>query len=541
MTVSVQDPIKKYMGNGSAVSFAYPYRLLDAEDMKVYLNGVLQASGYTITGIDNASGGAVIFSTPPANGVLVILQRLVSLDRDTDYQEAAAIPTDTLDRDFDRLWFAVQDGRAAALEIVGGDILDAKNQRIINLANPINAQDAVTKVWTETAMTSQLTQATTQAGISTTKAAESAASAAAALASQNAAAASASTSSTQAGISTAKAVEAAASAAAALASQNAAATSEANALAYKNTATTQAGIATTKAADAASSAAAAAADAANTAATWEDVVEALANGSVAAVNGRGGLVILTKADVGLTNADNTSDINKPISTAQQAAITQAAPPGAVMHFAGTVVPAGWLKRNGAAISRTAYAALFAAIGTTFGSGDGSTTFNLPDDRGNFDRGWDDGRGIDAGRAFGSEQASDNLVHTHTASDPGHTHSTSDPGHAHGVYDPGHAHSAWTDAQGHHDHYYTTAQVSGVGTGSAGLFGRLVDGDVGRNTNGAGSHGHNVGIGGAGTNIGIYGAGTGLSIVARVTGITNQNSGGSEARPRNRAYMPIIKY
>ena len=79
------------------------------------------------------------------------------------------------------------------------------------------------------------------------------------------------------------------------------------------------------------------------------------------------------------------------------------PSGAVLYFAGQTAPAGWLKANGAAVSRTAYAALFAAIGTTYGAGDGSTTFNLPDLRGEFMRGWDDGRGIDHGRAFGSAQ------------------------------------------------------------------------------------------------------------------------------------------
>lgn len=77
--------------------------------------------------------------------------------------------------------------------------------------------------------------------------------------------------------------------------------------------------------------------------------------------------------------------------------------GQVAFFARSTAPTGWLKANGAAISRTTYAALFAAIGATFGAGDGSTTFNLPDLRGQFPRGWDDGRGVDAGRAFGSAQ------------------------------------------------------------------------------------------------------------------------------------------
>ena len=77
--------------------------------------------------------------------------------------------------------------------------------------------------------------------------------------------------------------------------------------------------------------------------------------------------------------------------------------GEVAFFARTTPPSGWLKANGAAVSRTTYAALFAAIGTTFGAGDGLTTFNLPDLRGEFLRGLDDGRNIDRGRRLGTAQ------------------------------------------------------------------------------------------------------------------------------------------
>lgn len=77
--------------------------------------------------------------------------------------------------------------------------------------------------------------------------------------------------------------------------------------------------------------------------------------------------------------------------------------GKVDLFAGNAAPIGWLKANGALVSRTAYAVLFAAIGTTYGAGDGSTTFALPDLRGQFLRVFDDGRGVDAGRVFGSTQ------------------------------------------------------------------------------------------------------------------------------------------
>lgn len=87
--------------------------------------------------------------------------------------------------------------------------------------------------------------------------------------------------------------------------------------------------------------------------------------------------------------------------------------GEVAFFARNTAPSGYLKANGAAISRTSYAALFASIGTTFGVGDGSTTFNIPDLRGEFLRGWDDGRGVDSGRVFGSAQSGSVEAHTHT--------------------------------------------------------------------------------------------------------------------------------
>ena len=79
------------------------------------------------------------------------------------------------------------------------------------------------------------------------------------------------------------------------------------------------------------------------------------------------------------------------------------PVGVVECFARAAAPGGWLACDGAAVSRTTYADLFAAIGTAFGAGDGSTTFNLPDLRGEFVRGLDSGRGVDAARVLGTAQ------------------------------------------------------------------------------------------------------------------------------------------
>lgn len=97
--------------------------------------------------------------------------------------------------------------------------------------------------------------------------------------------------------------------------------------------------------------------------------------------------------------------------------------GMVSMFALAAAPSGWLLCNGAAVSRSVYAALFAAIGTTFGAGDGSTTFNLPELRGEFLRGLDSGRGVDVDRVLGSAQVDRNKAHNHggTGSAGAHTH------------------------------------------------------------------------------------------------------------------------
>jgi hypothetical protein len=63
------------------------------------------------------------------------------------------------------------------------------------------------------------------------------------------------------------------------------------------------------------------------------------------------------------------------------------PAGSVIYHAANTAPSGFLKANGAAVSRSTYSDLFTAIGTTFGTGDGSSTFNVPDLRGEFMRGW----------------------------------------------------------------------------------------------------------------------------------------------------------
>lgn len=106
------------------------------------------------------------------------------------------------------------------------------------------------------------------------------------------------------------------------------------------------------------------------------------------------------------------------------------PAGAVQLFGMNTAPVGWLACDGLAYSRATFAALFAAIGTTWGAGDGSSTFNVPDLRGVFPRGWDNGKGLDPARVFASYAADMLAAHTHIQD--AHSHTVTDPGHAHGI-------------------------------------------------------------------------------------------------------------
>jgi phage-related tail fiber protein len=86
------------------------------------------------------------------------------------------------------------------------------------------------------------------------------------------------------------------------------------------------------------------------------------------------------------------------ATVKTKSLEVGAPSGAVSAFAGTTAPTGWLLCDGSEVSRVTYSTLFAAIGTSCGSGNGSTTFNIPDYRGRFLRGVDGIAGNDPDKA-----------------------------------------------------------------------------------------------------------------------------------------------
>jgi microcystin-dependent protein len=136
-------------------------------------------------------------------------------------------------------------------------------------------------------------------------------------------------------------------------------------------------------------------------------------------------------------------------------------PGEIRMFGAVTVPAGWLACDGLAVSRTTYALLFAAIGTTWGTGDGSTTFNLPDFRGRVPIAPGTGSGLTARvlAAKGGEEghvmtAAENGAHNHV--DNGHTHPAT------GAHAIAHSHGSPAGSSG----YAIVAGTYGMNPGGA---------------------------------------------------------------------------
>jgi microcystin-dependent protein len=199
--------------------------------------------------------------------------------------------------------------------------------------------------------------------------------------------------------------------------------------------------------------------------------------------------------------------------------------------------------RGQPISRTTYSALFALIGTTYGAGDGSTTFALPDLSGRLlacREGMDGapapgrittaGSGID-GTALGATGGVETVTlatsqipshtHTNTLSDPGHVHGVSDPTHAHSVSDPSHAHGVNDPT-----HAHSSSSFGLAGGGLSGFAsGGLAPGGVIVNAAATG-----ISIQAAATGVSIQGAATGVSIQSAATGasIVNAAQGGGLA-------------
>ena len=115
------------------------------------------------------------------------------------------------------------------------------------------------------------------------------------------------------------------------------------------------------------------------------------------------------------------------------AVSVLMPSGSLMPYAGSSAPTGYLLCDGAAISRSTYSALFALVGTTYGAGDGSSTFNIPDLRGRVIAGQDDMGGASANRLTGLTGGVDGDVLGGSGGAETHTLATSElPAHDHDI-------------------------------------------------------------------------------------------------------------
>lgn len=253
---------------------------------------------------------------------------------------------------------------------------------------------------------------------------------------------------------------------------------------------------------------------------------------------------------------NTVDLYQPVISGG------IIPVATVMWFCSPRVPEGYLLCDGREVLRAEYSQLFRAVGELYGSGDGSTTFNLPNLVGRFCRGWGPVSPLDPDRTFGSYQEDQvgvhnhglqPVIHNHTITDPGHIHGVTDPGHIHDIVDPGHIHTVgdpghqhtWTDFS--HVGYaaaYDVIYNGAIQFGSGGLF-------YGRYTYTTVQNFANMVVERNFTNLLLQNAQSNVVAGTRVTGVTIDNhgtninytemAGANETRPDNIALLPVIRY
>jgi microcystin-dependent protein len=211
-------------------------------------------------------------------------------------------------------------------------------------------------------------------------------------------------------------------------------------------------------------------------------------------------------------------------------------PGEIKMFPSSSAPAGWLIADGRAVSRTTYSQLFSVIGTTYGAGDGSTTFNLPDFRGRAPVGFNSGDGDfnSMGQTGGAK------THTLTSNEmPSHTHSQNSHGHS-GSTGGGaeHGHNTSVTSAGSHSHSAATraTSTSGVSVTSGTNAGRISGLTYATGTTGSqANHTHSI-------SVSTVAHGHGISVSSATA--SNNNTGGGAAHNNLQPYLTlnfIIKF
>lgn len=150
MSVQSGPTDKRYAANGVTTIYAVPFLVIEASDLKVYLNGVLQTSGYTQTGVGNPTS-SITFTAAPLGDLYLVLE--VPFQRLVDYQENGDFLSSTVNRDFDRIWQALKQLRntTSRSPVLGNSDVDgdgwylAKGNGLRDLRDPVETQDAATK------------------------------------------------------------------------------------------------------------------------------------------------------------------------------------------------------------------------------------------------------------------------------------------------------------------------------------------------------------------------------------------------------------
>jgi microcystin-dependent protein len=207
---------------------------------------------------------------------------------------------------------------------------------------------------------------------------------------------------------------------------------------------------------------------------------------------------LVLPEVGASRSTWGSKINSNTQTLD-AYVAARMPPGATIDFAGSVVPNGWVVCDGRALNRLTYAALFAALGTTWGAGDGATTFNIPDLRSRVvvaTGSGTDGNGEARNYALGQRLGSWSVVLNQAQLPAINVSGVGD--HAHGASAGAvgdHTHTGYTSYLGDHGHYLPWVAAAAIAQG--GGPGTSVSAGTGPATFGAGAHQHDIQTYGAG--------------------------------------------
>ena len=150
-----------YTGNGSTTGYAIPFTYITSSHIYAYLDGV-NTTAFSV------SGATLTFDSAPANAVVITIKRITPTDaRLVDFTDGSVLTEQELDQSADQNFYITQevhDTNQTQLTLTDADVWDAKSKRIINVADPTAAQDAVTKNYLQTTATDLVNDTTPQLG-----------------------------------------------------------------------------------------------------------------------------------------------------------------------------------------------------------------------------------------------------------------------------------------------------------------------------------------------------------------------------------------